>query len=166
MNNTAKKLKKDIILLVLHFFISSMVLFLIPVIALFNNKILEVFTGIIFWFGLIFGIIRSHTMGVRTRLPYRKIFQTGTIKRQKHCGAFTIVANKHNIAIYSIFLLGLIVTIMDAIFNFVPEVVFFPVISITLFMFVLHSVFDGIHYKIYKFMKEGNYNEFKNHDKG
>lgn len=140
------------------FAVSSVSIACIPLTDNFSERISTIVAyviGALFWIGLISGILLSgYTKSVLYR-P-RKFFQSHhMLHRQRYSGILSFDLTVPKIALYAVCALGLILIICDFILRFIPGIVMFPIIAITIFAIELHGIVDGINYKTYKLLKEG-----------
>ena len=108
-----------------------------------------------FWLFFIIGLLIVFFTKRRQQTARRKLKSLGLLKAHQPPGIISFSISPLTVTIYLIFLLGLIVTISDIILRWVPGYIVFPVLSITLFAFMLHCVVDGESYKVYKVIKKG-----------
>ncbi len=157
MNQAVKNAKITLTLTIVGMAVSSLSLSLIPFTSGIQdgqNNIGAYCIAAAFWLGLILALVAAHLTKRnlrrwRERLAVREGFQ-----RQRVPGIVYFSWNKRNAVIYIVAALGLALMIADMIFTFVPEMMMFPIISVTLLSFMLHCVLDGQYYKVYQKIKE------------
>lgn len=162
MYRSIKDAKISIITTITSMIISSLSLCLIPLVSNSNNmmnKILSYAIAVAFWLGLIVALIMTHFTKQNLYRWRSKLAAREYIKRQDKPGVIYFSLNKRNIVIYSVFVVGILLIIADMIFHFIPALIMFPIISLTLLSFMLHCVFDGQYYKVYTKIKESMENE-------
>lgn len=137
--------------------ISSASLSLIPFIVGFEegkNKVIAYVVAAIFWLGILLTMIASH-FTKRTLKRYReKLIAHGCVKRHQPIGIFGFSKDWRMWVLYVLMIFGLTLIVSDIIFGYVPELIMFPVISVTILSFAVHCVVDGRNYKAYKLIKE------------
>lgn len=111
--------------------------------------------AIIFWLFLIAGFLLAFFTKRRQQAVGRKLKSMSLLRDSQLPGVISFSLSPFTVSIYAVFLIGLIVSISDMIFHWVPGYIMFPVISITLFAFMMHCVVDGENYKIYQVIKKG-----------
>ena len=142
--------------------LSSLSLSLIPLTSGIEdgkNNIVAYAIAAVFWIGLILTLVAA-LLTKRKLYAYReKLLIKGFIKEQRLPGIISFSFSWKNIILYTITVLGLILIISDIIFVYVPEMIMFPIISVTILSFAVHCVVDGKYYKGYKLIKESVRNE-------
>ena len=123
------------------------------------KKIAIYMIALLFWLGLIIGIISTWFTNINLQRIRHKVYTSGMMERPKLPGVITITKKPVNIILYSFVIIGLVLMISDLISHWIPEFIMFPIISFTLYAFVIHSVIDGKNYKAYRIIKEGMHNE-------
>ena len=108
-----------------------------------------------FWLFLLIGLLLAFFTKGRQQTVRRKLKTMGLLRAHQPPGIISFSISPLTVTIYLIILVGLIVTISDIIWHWVPGTIMFPILSITLFAFVLHCVVDGENYKVYKVIKKG-----------
>lgn len=157
-----KKAKVSLFLTILAIAISSFSLCLIPFtsgIEKGQNNIIAYGIAAVFWIGIILSLIATHYTKKRLHSCCEKVIIKKYMKNQILPGLLNFSLNWMSIVLYSIIAVGLILIITDIIFGYVPEMVMFPIISVTILSFALHCVLDGKYYKVYKLIKESVNNE-------
>lgn len=110
--------------------------------------------AIIFWAGLVSMFVAAG-IARKVFLRYREDPMIGgNWPTNKMPGIFRFSLKGRNWILYAIALVGLILIVADIAFRFVPEVVMFPIISVTILSFAIHSIVDGKYYIVYKQIKE------------
>lgn len=151
------KYKLPILATVICFFVSF---FSLDFILLLNSldektqKVVGYIIAAVFWLFLAAGIACVIWTKSSYILIRKKVTDLGLYKMQKYPGIITFSKDIPNIVIYVITGLGIVLSISDMIFNWISQYLMFPIISITLFLFVLHCIIDGENFKIYKIIKE------------
>ncbi len=164
MNRLVKEAKISLILTVVAMAISSLSLMFIPFtpgIDEGQDNYLPYAIAAAFWLGLVLAFVTAQMTKVSLHRWRERLALRGYIKKQKVPGIFYFSWNIRNAIIYLITAVGLVLIISDIAFGFVPEKIMFPIISITLLSFMLHCVFDGQYYKVYKKIKESMDDETK-----
>lgn len=113
----------------------------------------------IFWIGIITAFSAILATKIILNKYYKRLVLRGVIKEQTFPGAFNFSFIKPRIVLYLVILIGIILIITDIIWIYVPEMIMFPIIAITILSFTLHCVIDGKYYKVYKLIKESFNNE-------
>ena len=146
------------------FALSSVALLLIPFISAADDrtkKLLTVIVAGMFWVGMAVGIMSTWLTNSALRHMRHWVYTSGLMDRPKLPGVITFTPKALNIIIYVIFIAGLGLMISDLIVRWASEYLMFPIISATLYVFVIHSVIDGKNYKAYRIVKDGMHNENK-----
>lgn len=99
----------------------------------------------IFWLGLIAALVSTYL--TRTSLRQHQ-------KGQRLPGIIKFSLNKKSIILYAFIVIGLVLIVTDIAFTYVPEIIMFPIVSVTIILFTVHCVVDGKYYKAYQQMKE------------
>lgn len=118
--------------------------------------------AVMFWLGLITALIAAFLTKNALKVCRDKLIREKLLKEQRLPGIINFSLKKENIVIYVIFTLGFVLIITDIIFSYIPEMIMFPIISLTILLFSVHSVMDGKNFKVYKLIKESAKRE-KNH---
>lgn len=164
MNRVVKEATVSLILTIVAMAISSLSLSLIPFTTGIDegqDNYMPYAIAVAFWLGLVLTFVTTKMTKVSLHRWRERLALRGYIKKQKIPGIFFFSWNIRNAIIYLITAVGLVLIISDIAFGFVPEIVMFPIISITLLSFMLHCVFDGQYYKVYKMIKESMDDETK-----
>lgn len=135
--------------------ISSGSLSLIPLISndksdIFKTKII----ALLFWMGLFLVLLMTGIISVLLRRYRVQYIANQQMKKQILPGCIFFSINFTNAVIYAVIIMGLVLSITDIVWIYIPESVMFSVLSITMMFFLVHSVIDGKYYKVYKIMKE------------
>lgn len=109
----------------------------------------------VFWLFLIIGLLIVFFTKGRQQTAKRKLKSMGLLRAHQPPGIINFSISPLTVTIYLICLIGLIVMISDMIFHWAPGYIMFPILSITLFTFMLHCVVDGENYKVYQVIKKG-----------
>lgn len=109
----------------------------------------------VFWLFLILGFLTVFFTKKRQQPVRRKLKTTGLLKAHQPPGIISFSRSPLTVTLYAVFLIGLIVMISDIVFHWASEYIMFPILSITLFAFMLHCVVDGENYKVYQVVKKG-----------
>lgn len=113
----------------------------------------------VFWLGLAVSVV-SIFITKKSLCDYRrKMIEKDLIKEQKVPGIICFSFDKKRIILYSVVAVGLILIVTDIIFTYIPEIIMFPILSVTIMSFAVHCVIDGKYYKVYKQIKESVHNE-------
>ena len=160
--NVLQEARLSIVITLVASALSSFSLSLIPLISGFGegaSNILAYIVAAVFWLGLLLTFAAAHSTK-RTLFRLReKLISKGYIKRHNPVGALSFSSDWRMWIVYGTTILGLVLIITDIIFRYVPEIVMFPIISITILSFTTHCVLDGKYYKAYKLIKESVNNE-------
>lgn len=123
--------------------------------AIVERDFVSVTVGVLFWLGVIL-MITNLIIGKRLFTKAgNKLVSLGLMEKQKSPGVISFSKKIGHVILYVICLLGLGIAVSDIIFNYVPEQVMFPIVSIVLFTFFTHCIIDGKNFKIYKIIKDG-----------
>ena len=115
----------------------------------------------LFWSGLLISLISAFlTKKLLSKYQGCLASEGCTAKRQR-IGIVSFSKDSRMYIIYGITVLGILLILSDIIFKYVPEVIMFPAVSVTLLSFVTHCVIDGKYYKAYKTIKENYDNDTK-----
>ena len=155
-----KAARHFIILTVISILISGISLCLIPLCTFMPDyRWLPYTLGAVFWTGVIASFTLSFFTKSTLKRYYAKLVLNGVIPEQWGAGIITFSLKRSSIIIYSVILACIACIALDLIWGFIPEVIMFPIIAITLLSVTLHCVFDGRYYKVYKLIKESFKNE-------
>lgn len=152
---------------VVSFGISSLsisALILNPFFDEYGRRVLSYTVASVFWLFLIGGIYFMKRASISIRRIKVKKFMSGALKKQKLPGAFTFTAQWPNVLLYAIIVIAVALGISDVIFHWLPAVIMLPLLSLALFAFSIHCIFDGQDYKAFNYIvhndiKEGKGNE-------
>lgn len=137
--------------------ISSISLSLIPLtngVEKEKDNTLAFIIASVFWGGLILMAI-SEILAAGTLRGYRaELIKKGYIKKHQQTGLISISKDPKMWVVYALFIVGLAVSITDIIIDYVPEVVMFPIVSLTVLSFAVHCIVDGKYFKAYRQIKE------------
>lgn len=142
--------------------LSSFSLSLIPLTSGFEDgksNVLAYVIAAVFWLGLIVTIV---TTCFTKKLLYRsreKLVIKECVKKHEPIGIISFSKDWKMWILYGITVLGLVLIVTDIFLGYVPEVIMFPIISVTILSFTVHCVVDGKYYKAYKLIKESSNNE-------
>ncbi len=151
------KAKISIIATLIFAALSSFSVCVIPFLDNFSESVGQIVAYIIaamFWAGLVAIFI---CVCLTRRILYKsraKLIADGYIKKHQRIGIISFSKDGRMLAVYTITALGLILIVTDIIFSYVPEVLMFPIISVTILSFIFHCVIDGKYYKAYQLIKE------------
>ncbi len=120
-----------------------------------GQKIPSFMIAAIFWFFLIWGFLLTFLTKRRQQTVRKKLKSMGLIRAHQPPGIISFSSNPFSIILYVAFLIEIILIVSDLIFHWVPGYIMFPIISVTLFTFMLHCVVDGENYKVYQVIKKG-----------
>lgn len=158
MRKSAKKNKlrqyyRAVYFPLVYFAASFVSLCFIPAISKYSpttEKIFACMIGTLFWLFLVLGLISVGK--VKQKLyPLRHMMAKAGVKcEQKQVGLITFSRKKAHLAVYAICVLGLLLIILDLLFEFVPSRIMLPIISITAFAVSLHGIIDGKNYSTLK----------------
>lgn len=124
-----------------------------------KNNIIAYAIAIVFWLGLILMLITLQLMRKKLSVYREELSDEGIVINQQLPGIVNFSFQRRNIALYAVTAVGLCLIISDIIFNYISEVIMFPIISVTILSFAVHCVVDGKCYKVYKLIKESEKNE-------
>ena len=158
------KAKISLLLTVVAMAASSFSLSFIPLTLITDENKRIIMTCVIasvFWMGLATALVASRISEKTLRRYRKRLVNKKCIDEQKLPGVLSFSSDWKSIIIYLIMAIGLILIVTDIAFDYVPEVIMFPVISATVFSFSLHCVADGKNYKVYRFIK-GSVNDETN----
>lgn len=161
MVRKSKRYKVYFFSVIFSFFISSFSLSFVPVVDRLEQtagNVTKIIIGILFWLGFIVGLILTIVGKKIFVQDKRRLVSSGKYKRQRLPGMFYMRKNILSFIVYAMFFIGLIFIVSDVLFNYIPQYIMFPIISIVLFSFILHCVIDGENFKIYKKIKDGTDN--------
>ncbi len=159
MEGNLKKYKIAIFFSLFWFGLASASILILLLFDMLNMKQQELLTNItvvIFWFGIILGIIFvriTTSISESLRKWIRKNEPKKNIKRKSIPGILTF--RKKHMLLYAIIIIGIAVSMMNITGVEISKIIMYPIISVTFFAIILHSVIDGENYNIYKKMKEG-----------
>lgn len=137
------------------FGLSALSLSAIPIASHQQKNALSYVIAGVFWVGMLAGLILAKTAHTGFRRQRHRLYKLEQSRPQQFSGAFTFRITPVGMALYLITAAGLILMISDMIAPWLPEQVLFPVLSATMFAFVLHCFLDGKNYQAYKRIKEG-----------
>lgn len=137
--------------------ISSISLSLIPLtngVEKNKDNTLALIIASVFWGGLVLMTV-SEILATGTLRGYRaELIKKGYIKKHQQIGLISISKDPKMWVVYALFVIGLILSITDIIFDYVPEVAMFPTVSLTILSFAVHCIVDGKYFKAYRQIKE------------
>lgn len=108
----------------------------------------------VFWLGLILFLAANYSLKKLLSDRLEALVLQKRLEKQLFPGAVKFSAGLTNIVVYIIIILGLGFIISDIICNYIPEKIMFPILTVTILSFAVHSVIDGKYYKVYKQIKE------------
>lgn len=156
-NLYVKTAKLHLTITVLTAILSSFSLSVIPFIPKMENEKTSVISYVIaaiFWVGLILTLITSYLTKRMLSRVREKMIAKGHLNGNSLPGVISFSLQGKNIFLYALTVLGGILVITDIIYNYVPEMMMFPILSLTVLSFELHCILDGRNYKVYKLIKE------------
>lgn len=118
-----------------------------------RNNIGAYLIAILFWLGLLGSIVSSFFTRHMLRGAREQLIQKGYVDKKQKVGIISFSKKTPNVILYLAMGIGLIFIVTDIIFAYVHELIMFPIISLTLFTFILHCVIDGRYYKVYKIIR-------------
>ncbi len=124
-----------------------------------ESKVISIVIAAVFWIGLLLTFVAAYFTKRTLYKSREKLISHGDITKHQPIGIINFSKDWRMWILYGITLFGLVLIITDIIFGYVPEKVMFPTISVTIFTFAIHCVFDGKYYKAYKLIKESVNNE-------
>lgn len=151
LSKPVKKIRNTFYLAVIFFFISFFSLSALAVMPFLREQgqiIMGYTVAILFWIFLAFGLLFAAQAGL-------SISRSGVKKEHKLPGIISFSANAKHIIVYLVCGVGIALMLSDMIYDCISSRVMFPIISVTLFAFVIHCMVDGVNYKTFKKMKEG-----------
>lgn len=105
--------------------------------------------AITFWLGFVMGNV---TLLLSQALIKKESLKKKILIKKQLPGIFYF--RKENVRIYIGIIIGLITIGLDMMFNWIPVTIIYVIISITVYLILLHSIVDGKYYRMYKHMKE------------
>lgn len=165
MHRCLKKAKQSLAIALISAAVSSLSLSFIP----FTSGIEEAKSNTAayaiaaaFWIGLLLMLIATFVTQRALSGVLDKMVSKKKMKRQKLPGIICFSFGGKRLMLYAVAAVGLILSITDIAYNYIPERVMFPIISVTILSFIIHCVVDGKYYKVYKLIKE-SVNDEKDH---
>ena len=152
----------------ISFFISACSFLITPTVSNLSENAHKSTTIVIsgmFWIGLIFGIAMTVVTNVNMRHMRYKAYETGKLKRRSLPGALMFSNNIIHILLYVVIIVGISVLISDLVLRWLPNDAVLPILAVTYFVFVIHSIIDGKNYMAYKIIKEGKRDDYKKKNK-
>ena len=144
--------------------LSSFSLSLIPFTSGFEegeSNVIAYVIAAVFWICLLLTLGAAYSTR-KTLYRYRvRLIMNGYIRKHQPIGIISFSKDWRMLILYGVTVVGLVLIITDIIFDYVPETVMFPIISVTILSFTVHCVVDGKYYKAYKLIKESVNNETK-----
>ena len=162
MPKKKKRYRMFFVLTLLSFAMAAIALLLIPWLSVqdeANGKTALYLTALMFWLGMIVGIAGTWITNSGLRKIRVRAYSSGKMTPPNLPGMLMFFARPISLVLYLIVLVGVGLIVSDMIRSWVPEKIMFPVLSVTLYAFVVHSVIDGKNYRAYRIMKEGMYND-------
>jgi len=118
------------------------------------GKVMVYVVAAVFWIGLLLAFAAAGSTR-RTLYSYREIRAIREyIRAHQRPGIIRFSRDWRMLILYGVTAAGLVLMAADIIFNFVPEPIMFPVLSVTILLFAFHCILDGKYYKAYKQIKE------------
>lgn len=157
MNRSTKGASLSLTITVIAAALSSFSLCLIPFTSGFEEGKSNIFAYCIaaaFWLGWIVMLVAAHITKRKLSLQCKKLIANKSIKIQRLPGIISFSFDWRNIILYAITVIGFVVSVTDILFSYVPEMIMFPIISVTILSFEIHCVVDGKYYKVYQRIKE------------
>lgn len=155
--NVLKKAKTSIVVTFVAATLSSFSLSTIPFLERLEEEkgqIIAYIIAAVFWIGLLLTFISAYITTRILRKSREKLKSKGSIKMRQAIGIVSFSVDWRMWILYGTIILGLVLIITDIIIGYVPELIMFPVVSITILSFIVHCVIDGKYYKTYKLIKE------------
>ena len=109
----------------------------------------------LFWFFLMLGFLFVFFTKRRQQAVRRRLKSMGLIRAHQPPGIISFSLRPLSIILYIAFLIEILLIVSDMIFHWVSGYIMFPIISVTLFTFMLHCMVDGENYKVYQVIKKG-----------
>lgn len=147
---------KSIKLSFVLFALSALAIFIIPITNGMSEPMKTVtgyVLGGIFWFFLFAGIF-SVFYSSKLRKRVEKKLDAEKIEK-KRIGLISFSRSISHILVYTLWIIGVALTVTDMIFTYMPAFAATAVVSLSFFLFVFHCIADGKNYCIYKIIKEG-----------
>ena len=119
------------------------------------ENVLSKLIAVVIWASVILGIASIFITDVLCRKWRRYLEIGGKVRLQKLPGIIKFSKKKSHLAIYAVCFIGCVLLVTDMIFRYLKGYIAFPIISIVILTFVLHSITDGKNYKLYKTIKKG-----------
>ena len=108
----------------------------------------------VFWFGFLAGVILILCEHIGLREMRQKAFSKRRYETPRFPGFMSVTTQTANLLILAAFVIGFIILITDLFLKWIPGEVFFPVLTITYYLFCIHSVIDGKNDKAYRILRE------------
>ena len=157
-----KSSKISIVATIVSATLSSLSLSFIPFAVSVEKGHSDIFAYIIaafFWGGLLSTFIASQATKRILRRLREKMIIKGCLAERQPIGVASFSKDWRMWILYGTTFLGLVLMITDIILDYIPEIIMFPVISVTILTFAIHCVVDGRYYKAYQRIKESVNNE-------
>lgn len=161
MQKQLSRMRSAIIWMILFYGMASLSLFFLSLMPVLNEKtqtVLGYTVAIVFWSGMLLG---SAILVILSCLR-RKLKKRVKGYQQRLPGIVSYTKERFHIVLYITILIGMTLMVSDIVHHWISSYVMFPIISITLFLFIIHCIIDGRNYKIYKLLKEGANDELAN----
>lgn len=152
-----KKSRISLLMSVLSLLISAWSLSFIPLAEKTQESTGNLFGIIIatvFWVGFLVALFFTWQTKKLLKKYCEKLVNNKHLKEQKLPGILTFSSNWKMLMLYLLILIGMVFIVADIFWNFVSELIMFPIISITTSAFALHCVLDGKYFKTYNLIKE------------
>lgn len=125
-----------------------------PVTAQGKPSVIAYIAAAIFWLGLILTLVTSWLTARMLARVRERLINKGSLKKKTLPGIISFSPEPMNMILYTLALIGTAVSITDIIYDYIPEKLMFPILSVTVFCFELHCILDGRNVKVYKLIKE------------
>lgn len=156
--------KTSIALTIVFSAISSFSILAIPFIERISDKNsgLMYVVAAAFWIGWLLVFVGTCFTKRTLHALREKLIVNGCVANSRKIGIASRPSNLAMMIICAIATIGVALCITDVKFNYIPQAVAFPILSLTVMLVVIHCVFDGKYYKTYKIIKE-NFKNGTNH---
>ena len=164
VTKNVKKARVTLITTIIAMVISSLSLSFIPFVSDFdikNDSWLIFVIALSFWLGIFISFMATFITKIFLSQEKENLINKGIIKRRILPGAVSFKFGLINIIIYLITGVGVAVIVFDIFLGYMPEIIMFPIITLTFLSFSLHCVIDGKYYEVYKTIKESVKNDAK-----
>ncbi len=142
----------------LSFAVSALGILMIPLLDVMPESagnIISKLIAVVIWSSVVVGIASIVITDVLCSKWRRWLAASGVHSSQKVPGIIKFSKKKSHLALYAACVIGIVLLVTDIVFRYLRGYITFPIISIVILTFVLHSITDGKNYKLYKTIKKG-----------